>query len=1031
MAQSDSEAESVISIPSPSQQFVAQEDDAETLWEVEAITGERRNEYKVKWVGQDPITMKPWPQSWVPKKDCTPDLVILWKAKKKEQERRKCQFRLYLFSAVRSATASTRGRSSTAPRKNGRASAASVAAPKASTSKLPPARRSTSTVRAPATEEDRTARRGRPSAASALSTSAAIATAKRRKSKAMPDPIPEVEAESEEDVVPAAKAKAKGKKRKLDVESEEEMVPAPKPKSKGKKRKLDEAQSTHNSANVPVDVNVDQDGEPVTKRVISRPKKKRKIEVELVRRKVELEDEKDLRRSLSLSQRVQQQEPEEEEEEEEEESYPVRKLRNTVVVHADEDEGEQGEQEEIDIKQEARIEDEMVEEEENEDEERMVEDALSQGINSPPPIEYLPESPSQTTVEDMPDLDVNMAVDAKGKGREIDNFADDEPEVDELVDDSIIEISKPSTSKPNKTSAKAKTKAKTSAKATAAAAKTSTEAAPASKSKVTSTTKQISSSPLKFGPLSRQSLPNSNAGSPSKVPAAAAAATSGKPKARKAKAKAADTTPQKPAEKKPPARSRYPIVVMTAKPFRRPDPRSDHSDSDSNDNDNDNDKHGDGNDNNDGPLPLFYPASSTSRRSSLSQYQLPKEERSIFWEGNPEDNAPGESAAVEERDRELTPGEAERLRVWDKEFDEEEQLKRKRAGGQKKNAGPVQGLLDIPPAADNEMRLGDVVQPFASSSKAKIAAHESLETTRNDEDDEEVLEKRQMSVPSKSSTLVAASSKQVETQESPNHVVAAAAATSIAADTDAEARSATSKASKKTAASSKSKSTTATASNGTLRRQRTAKPPSNSYENDVVPETEAEESQSQSQSKPKSKALDIDLPAPEPTTYSTLLHPPPPSTPGGRSTIRSKMRPRTPLSRASSVAGVNPLGKVLGPIPMLTPSIFHPHLPLAEPASSLPESISEVTDSARHPSSKIIMHEEDEDVPMDAIEDFDSPENPAKRAAVPPTKVVVGKERQKESAEEIWESDIVKRGQEIAEGAKRRAAASEAGSPAA
>lgn len=100
MAQSDSEAESVhsqTSVASPSQKFVPEDDDEETLWEVESITAEKNNQYKVKWVGLDPMTGKPWAQSWVPKKDCTPDLVLAWKLKKKEADRRKCQFHLFLF----------------------------------------------------------------------------------------------------------------------------------------------------------------------------------------------------------------------------------------------------------------------------------------------------------------------------------------------------------------------------------------------------------------------------------------------------------------------------------------------------------------------------------------------------------------------------------------------------------------------------------------------------------------------------------------------------------------------------------------------------------------------------------------------------------------------------------------------------------------------------------------------------------------------------------------------------------------------
>lgn len=92
MARSDSEAESVASKGSAvsfSQKFEPREDDEDTLWEVERITAEKGKLFKVKWKGFDPATGKPWVDSWVEKKDCTPDLVIAWKAEKKEKELRK------------------------------------------------------------------------------------------------------------------------------------------------------------------------------------------------------------------------------------------------------------------------------------------------------------------------------------------------------------------------------------------------------------------------------------------------------------------------------------------------------------------------------------------------------------------------------------------------------------------------------------------------------------------------------------------------------------------------------------------------------------------------------------------------------------------------------------------------------------------------------------------------------------------------------------------------------------------------------
>jgi len=87
-----SDAESQTSDVSLTQGFEPQEDDEETLWEVIEITGEKPKYYKVRWKGTDPATLKPWAQSWVPKKDCTDDLVLEWKRKQKEKEkdRRKC-----------------------------------------------------------------------------------------------------------------------------------------------------------------------------------------------------------------------------------------------------------------------------------------------------------------------------------------------------------------------------------------------------------------------------------------------------------------------------------------------------------------------------------------------------------------------------------------------------------------------------------------------------------------------------------------------------------------------------------------------------------------------------------------------------------------------------------------------------------------------------------------------------------------------------------------------------------------------------
>jgi hypothetical protein len=101
-----SDAESTSSTPEVSEretqsQFVPQEDDEETLWEVIEITAEKPKAYKVKWAGIDPQTGDPWQESWVPKSDCTDDLVMTWKrnqAKKKKEAAKKRSATLLLFA---------------------------------------------------------------------------------------------------------------------------------------------------------------------------------------------------------------------------------------------------------------------------------------------------------------------------------------------------------------------------------------------------------------------------------------------------------------------------------------------------------------------------------------------------------------------------------------------------------------------------------------------------------------------------------------------------------------------------------------------------------------------------------------------------------------------------------------------------------------------------------------------------------------------------------------------------------------------
>lgn len=90
---SDSEDVSVVEtsleIPEFDTQFIPQEDDDDTLWEVIEILAERGNRYKVKWAGDDPQTGKPWAPSWVAKHDCTDKLIHEWKLKQAKKKKKK------------------------------------------------------------------------------------------------------------------------------------------------------------------------------------------------------------------------------------------------------------------------------------------------------------------------------------------------------------------------------------------------------------------------------------------------------------------------------------------------------------------------------------------------------------------------------------------------------------------------------------------------------------------------------------------------------------------------------------------------------------------------------------------------------------------------------------------------------------------------------------------------------------------------------------------------------------------------------
>ncbi|KAF5370906.1 hypothetical protein D9615_009801 [Tricholomella constricta] len=114
-------------------QFVPQDDDAEVLWEVVEITGEKPRHYKVLWAGVDPKTGKPWAQSWVAKRDCTDDLVVEWKRKqalkKKKAEDKKAskKSRASAISRVSAASRGSTASSSTATKRSTRLGSATTA----------------------------------------------------------------------------------------------------------------------------------------------------------------------------------------------------------------------------------------------------------------------------------------------------------------------------------------------------------------------------------------------------------------------------------------------------------------------------------------------------------------------------------------------------------------------------------------------------------------------------------------------------------------------------------------------------------------------------------------------------------------------------------------------------------------------------------------------------------------------------------------------------------------------------------------
>ena len=151
---SDEEADCLPQLSDPETQFIPQEDDDETLWEVIEITAQKGKQYKVRWKGNDPATQKPWPQSWVPKHDCTDDLVLDWKLKQamKKKNRKGTYYHLSTMSFMQTYTTGSKRESgiSKKPRTSTKSSTSALTSKRtASPSKLDSVgstRRSTSTA---------------------------------------------------------------------------------------------------------------------------------------------------------------------------------------------------------------------------------------------------------------------------------------------------------------------------------------------------------------------------------------------------------------------------------------------------------------------------------------------------------------------------------------------------------------------------------------------------------------------------------------------------------------------------------------------------------------------------------------------------------------------------------------------------------------------------------------------------------------------------------------------------------------------
>ncbi|CAE6495641.1 unnamed protein product [Rhizoctonia solani] len=87
-------------------QFEAHSDDGENLYNVEKILAEKGGKYLVQWEGIDPTTGEKWAPDWVPKTDCTDDLIADWK---REKAAKKHKGRSISVKSVSSASGSVAG----------------------------------------------------------------------------------------------------------------------------------------------------------------------------------------------------------------------------------------------------------------------------------------------------------------------------------------------------------------------------------------------------------------------------------------------------------------------------------------------------------------------------------------------------------------------------------------------------------------------------------------------------------------------------------------------------------------------------------------------------------------------------------------------------------------------------------------------------------------------------------------------------------------------------------------------------------